>query len=192
MKEIWKPVNIKKGIYSKFYKVSNLGKVKSMDRYITQKNGVLRRCKSTVLKPRDNENGYLQVTLCMNGIRSSEYIHRIVAEAFIPNLNNLPCIDHLNGIKYDNRKINLEWCTYSENNSRSVKSGLSPTRGKKPNSKSVINCRGDIFNNITDAAEQFGLYRDGNISSVCKGRRKSAGKYEDGTTIKWKYYEQTD
>lgn len=60
-------------------------------------------------------NGYKSFTVSENGIHTTVNVHRLVAEAFIPNINNKPCINHLDGNKQNNNIKNLEWCTYSEN-----------------------------------------------------------------------------
>lgn len=62
-----------------------------------------------------NSNGYLEYTFSYNGEKSWVRIHRLVAETFIPNPDNKPCIDHINTIKTDNRVQNLRWCTHKEN-----------------------------------------------------------------------------
>ena len=108
--EIWKPV---KG-YEGLYEVSNMGNIRSVDRYVMNGN----RCcllKGKLKKAYLISTGYLMVDLCKNGQRTHYLIHRLLAEAFIPNPNNLPCIDHINTIKTDNRVENLRWCSYKEN-----------------------------------------------------------------------------
>ena len=109
--EVWKDVKN----YEGYYIVSSMGKVKSLDRIVLGKNGAsCFRCgklKSSVT----NGGGYLQVLLSKNNKLKSCRIHRLVAEAFIPNPDNLPCIDHINTIRTDNRVSNLRWVTQKEN-----------------------------------------------------------------------------
>lgn len=109
LNETWKPI---KG-YEGLYEVSNLGNVRSVDRYVMNGN---RYCllKGKPRKPYFISTGYLRVKL-FNGQGKKYLIHRLVAEAFIPNPKNLPCIDHINTIKTDNRAENLRWCSYKEN-----------------------------------------------------------------------------
>src|SRR5690554_1505306 len=145
IEETWKPVVFKGISYIGFYEASNLGNIRSVERYITQKNGIRRKCKSIRLQPNDNSYGYLKVTLCDDNGRKDAYVHQIVAETFKPNPNNLPCINHKNGVKTDNREVNLEWCTYSENNNHANLTGLTLVGKDKPNARSVVNCRGQVF-----------------------------------------------
>lgn len=108
--ETWKPI---KG-YEGLYEVSNRGNVRSVDRYVMNGN----RCCLLKGKPRKTyfiSTGYLVADLYKNSQRTHYLIHRLVAEAFIPNPNVLPCIDHINTIKTDNRVENLKWCTRKEN-----------------------------------------------------------------------------
>jgi len=88
------------------YEVSNIGNVRNI------KTG-------RILKPR-SRGGYLAVNLYNNGQKSPD-IHRLVAKAFIPNINNSPVVNHINGNKADNRVENLEWCTVKENNIHTFK-----------------------------------------------------------------------
>lgn len=107
-REIWKDLPKYEGIYQ----VSNLGRVKSLDRI--NANGAMAHGK--LMSPQDNKHGYLYVDLCKNGKLKREYIHRLVGMTFIPNTNNLPQINHKNEIKSDNRAENLEWCDNRYNN----------------------------------------------------------------------------
>lgn len=84
------------------YEVSTEGRIKS-------------HYSGKILKPQSNWNGYLMVNLYKDGKMTSKRIHRLVAIAFIPNPDNLPCIDHISGCKTNNRASNLRWCTKKEN-----------------------------------------------------------------------------
>lgn len=67
------------------------------------------------LRPQTVGSGYKEVQLCVGGVIGRVYVHRLVIEAFIPNPDDLPEIDHINGDKADNRASNLRWCTHSQN-----------------------------------------------------------------------------
>jgi hypothetical protein len=111
MNEIWKDINGYQGVYQ----VSNLGRVRSLDRQIVY----LRRGKLITSKHRGRimkgsyTEGYLRIQLGKYGLR--DFIHRLVAQAFIPNPENKPEVNHINLIRDDNRVENLEWVTASEN-----------------------------------------------------------------------------
>ncbi len=125
IQELWKDV---KG-YEGLYKVSNLGRVRSIERYVRSdrnpKTG-LRLIKPKILKAWDNGNGYMVVTISVNKKRKNKYVHRLVAEAFIPNPENKPQVNHIDNNRSNNIISNLEWCTASENSIHMMNQG----RGK--------------------------------------------------------------
>lgn len=104
--EIWKPITG----YVGHYDVSNMGRIKSLRR-VTPHNT---NRKERILKS-DTWGRYAQVSLYVNNINRVYKIHRLVAKEFIPNPNRKPYINHINGNRYDNRDVNLEWCTAKEN-----------------------------------------------------------------------------
>jgi hypothetical protein len=116
--EIWKAI----AGYEAQYEVSNFGRIKSLNFNRTGKERIL---KSVTIK-----SGYCQVSLCENNNCIIHSVHRLVAKAFIPNPENKPEVNHINGVKADNRVENLEWNTQSENGSHAYKTGLSKVSEK--------------------------------------------------------------
>lgn len=116
VEEIWKDIEEYKGRYQ----VSNLGRVRSLDRISVQHKhfgDVFRPIKGKIMSNTIGKRGYAYVHLCNENNARNNSIHRLVAQAFIPNPNNLPCINHKDENKTNNNVENLEWCTYSYNNS---------------------------------------------------------------------------
>lgn len=108
MNEIWKDIEG----YEGYYQVSNLGNVRGVDR-ICKSNKFI---KGIVLKQQTDKDGYKRIGLKKDGKMKRFAVHRLVAIAFIPNVNNYPCINHKNEDKTNNVVENLEWCTVGYNN----------------------------------------------------------------------------
>lgn len=105
-------------------KVSDCGDIYSLDKKCVRKNGRLDNRKGKKIKPAIDKDGYLRVTLSRGGERHSYYVHRLVVKAFIPNPENKPTVNHINGIKNDNRVENLEWATHKEQKRHSIEHHL--------------------------------------------------------------------
>ena len=120
MKEIWKPVVG----WEELYEVSNLGNVRSLDRYVNQRN-YKRFCKGTLLKIYKYKTGYGIVSLRDSGIQKQGKVHQLVMNAFNPNTSdkNLE-INHIDGNTMNNKLDNLEWCTHKENLQHASKHNL--------------------------------------------------------------------
>lgn len=112
---IWKAV---KG-YEGLYEVSNRGQVRSLDIYTPCFNGTMRLRKGRIKPIYTNNRGYQNVALCHNGKTNRILLHRIVAEAFIPNPDNKAQVNHIDGDVCNNNVENLEWVTDNENKAHS-------------------------------------------------------------------------
>ena len=173
MDELWRDV---KG-YEGLYQVSNLGNVRH-----------IKKDKARKLRP--NNRGYIQVHFYKAGKYKKLLVHRLVAIAFIPNPLSKSSVNHINGDKTDNRVVNLEWCTVVENIHHAIETGLRNNTGaNNPQSKPLINCRGQVFSTGSEAAAKFGIKSSSNITKACRGVIHYSGHYEDGTPIKWAYKE---
>lgn len=117
MKEIWKDVVG----FENYYEVSNLGRVRSKDRLLVYTNGKVVHRKSKIKKPTIDGNSYPRVGLQIKGKLTMKMVHRLVAEAFIPNPDNLPIVNHKDEDKTNSNADNLEWCDNSYNVSYSNK-----------------------------------------------------------------------
>lgn len=120
MKEVWRGVVTEYGDYRDLYEVSNLGNVRSLDRMCWNGNSWFLK-KGRLLKLFKDSNGYFYVQLSKDGKTKHASVHRLVALAFIPNINNLPQVNHKDENKENNRIDNLEWCTHEYNQNYGTK-----------------------------------------------------------------------
>lgn len=203
-KEIWKDVVGCEGLYQ----VSNNGRVRSVDRYVPAKNNSRKHIDGKLLTQHYDKDGY-----CLVHIRKPQTngknarVHRLVALTFIPSVEGKDFIDHINGIRSDNRVENLRWCTVKENNSfpLAIKKRSESVKQSYINNHKLRDLRSTTFKNcrkfcvqvlqytkngtfvadyasVTDAAKSVG----GKVSNICRnccGKRPSAYGYV------WKYKE---
>ena len=134
--EIWKDIKGYEGIY----KVSNLGIVIRIGGNVKRKEHLM-YVPSKIMKPMDNGKGYLRIKLTINSKEKRIMLHRIIAEAFIPNPENKRCVNHIDGNKQNNLLYNLEWCTHSENSQHSIKIGTFHANHPNKKSNKTINNR---------------------------------------------------
>lgn len=120
--EIWKDIKDYEGLYQ----VSNLGNIKSLKRTvkISKSKEKYKEVPECILKPCHTKKGYLYVTLANNGIVKNARVHKLVANAFIPNSNENLQINHIDGNKENNNVNNLEWVTCKENIQKAWEMGL--------------------------------------------------------------------
>lgn len=132
--EEWRPVVG----YEKYYEVSDHGRVRSLDRLIARNDpryGVVAVRKSgRVMRPGDSM-GYPACGLVVEGVAIHVKVHRLVAEAFLPNPNGWITVNHIDGNKQNNHVSNLEWASYTQNNIHGHETGLIPVGEKRPNAK---------------------------------------------------------
>lgn len=136
------------------------------------------------LTNRLSNSGYYYVDLHKNGKSYRKYIHRLVAETFIPNPNNLPQVNHKDENKLNNNVNNLEWLSIKDNNNYGshMEKIRKTLQENSPCRKQIAMCDKDthqiikIYNSISDASRDTGINL-ANISSVAKGRRQTAGGY---------------
>lgn len=195
--EIWKPVVGFEGLYE----VSSFGRVKSLERVMHRKNSGDIVIKERIMCPTPNFKGYLYVKLYNYGRPKMKKIHRLVAEAFIPNPLNKPHIDHIDTDKRNNNVDNLRWVTASENKNNELTRELhrrimdaAVTRkcldGRMANNSETMERTVLQFSKDGELIKEFHSLRSandetgagvGHISAVCHGKRKTAGGYI------WKY-----
>ncbi len=172
--EIWKEING----YENLYEISNTGKVKSL-RY------------NKILSGGYSGFGYLLVHLVKDSKKKQKYIHKLVAEAFIPNEDNKPQVNHIDGNKTNNNVDNLEWVSFSENNKHAYKTGLKKSSKGKNNdySRSLMtpinqyDLDGNFikrWNSQREITNELNIPQQ-NISLCVRGKRNKTHNYI------WKY-----
>ena len=153
--EIWKDIKGYEGLYC----VSNLGNIKSIKRAVTYSNGIISVFKERILIQETININYKRVTLSKNNSASRFQVHRLVALYFIPNPENKPCVNHIDGNASNNNVKNLEWCTYSENERHSYDVLGKINSNRKLNQKQVeyirTNCIKGISQNHFYSAESI-------------------------------------
>ncbi len=173
MKEEWRDIE---GLED-WYEISNLGRVKSIDH-------------RKILKTNVNNKGYETITFTFQNKTIHKLIHRLVAQAFIPNPKKLPQVNHIDGNKLNNNVKNLEWCTGSENMKHAFRTGL---RKNAKGIESVLAKEVEQYDSEGNFLKRYGSIREASrkiditnqaIVRCLKGKSKTSGGYV------WKYAER--
>lgn len=167
--ETWKAI----AEYEGLYEVSDQGRVKSL------KHG-----KEKILKPQKNTDGYLHVGLYKDGHTKHTLVHRLVAEAFIPNPNNLTTVNHKDEVKTNNTVGNLEWMSIKDNNNYGTRNRrITESQINDKNKSKVVQMfdksTGELLGTFpsTSEAKRVTGINNSHISECCNGNRWSAGGY---------------
>ena len=181
-------------VYEGLYKVSNLGRILSLDYRNTGR--------AELMEPSDNGDGYLVVNLSKNGKYKKCLLHRLVAETFLPNPLNKPCVNHkiegdegksMNFVFFnedgsvDEERTTIEWATYEENNNygtRNERIAKAMTNGKLSKKVLQLSLSGELIRGWESTMEcGRNGFNQGNVWSCCQGKRKSAHGFL------WMYYD---
>ncbi len=151
-----------------------------IDKYSISDDGQIKNdITGRILKLRPSHRGYLKTNISINGKIQTVFIHRVVAELFIPNPNNLPEVNHIDGNKENNHKENLEWVTSKENMIHAKANNLlNFSRSKKVSQYTLDGVYIQTFDSLHEAARSLGnnKYSSG-ISNCINGKRKSCKGY---------------
>lgn len=198
MEEIWRDIEG----YEGFYQVSTWGRVRSLDRIVADGRTSYKTLKGKIIKE-TSARGYRKVRLTKDGKQTAYFVHRLVAQTFVPNPENKAEVDHTDTNPGNNRVENLRWATRLENNRNSLtrKKRSDGLKGNKnhmyekygkdnPNSKAIfqITKDGNILRKwigISEAARQTGA-RHQNIVFCCQGKLNSSGGF------RWIYASELD
>ena len=184
MNEIWRTAVYDGEIYEELYKVSNWGRILSLDYRNTGKPGLM--------NPFETPNGYLQVCLCKNGEYKKCYVHRLIAETFLENPEGKPCVNHkiegdegktMNFVFFnedgsvDEERTTIEWVTYKENNdygTHNERMAKTNTNGKLSKRVLQLSLSGDLIREWPSIAEcGRNGFDKGAVVKCCNGKQKT-------------------
>lgn len=172
------------------YQVSNYGRVRAIkERRIAYKDGTTRTYPPKYINGSKTSQGYIHVTLVQQGKKERLLVHRLVAEAFIPNKENKPCVNHIDNNPSNNRFENLEWCTLKENTAWMIKQGRADRTEtwlkRLRNTKAIVRKAVKATNIATGEIKVYeylnGVAKDGFqtscVSDCCNGKRHTHKGY---------------
>ncbi|HMX02920.1 MAG TPA: NUMOD4 domain-containing protein [Chitinophagales bacterium] len=181
MNQIWKEISGYEGLYE----VSNDGRVRSLDRWVTHPYGMALK-RGRILAAATIWSGYKRVLLIKDSIRKNITVHRLVALAFVENPNNETQVNHIDGNKENNSFLNLEWCSIGYNNRHARNTGLNVARfGKESHSYGFKNKRSHALRNIetneikpiVEVAKEYPQWSRRYITMMIMGGRGNKTKY---------------
>ena len=187
MSEVWKDIPDFEGLYQ----VSNMGRVRSVDRVVTYKNGGKRKYEGKVLKPHLNTSGYECLNLYNDNGCNKKTVHRLVLGTFKPHVNMKDLeVNHINGDKLNNHLTNLEWVTRCDNMLHAHSTGLINNKGERSPTAKLSNADVlEILQRLDAGETQEGIGLDygvskSSISLINRGRRWGSVKEEYERTKK--------
>lgn len=165
--EIWKTAVYDGEVYEGLYKVSNWGKILSLNYNNTGKPGLM--------NPFDNGDGYLRVVLCKNGEHKKCLVHRLVAFTFLENPENKPEINHIDEDKTNNQVDNIEWKWHKDNinhGTRNERAGKANTNGKCSKKVLQLSLSGELIREWPSVSEcGRNGFDKGNVCKCCNGKK---------------------
>lgn len=172
--EIWKNIDG----YDDIFKVSNYGRVFHTSYFVNSRYGKTRIVSDGYIKPIIGKRGYYVVHIHYKGFRKALYIHRLLAEYFIPKIEGKNFVNHKNCIKIDNSLSNLEWCTQKENDTHARLNGLNKEKGEthhaaKFTNKDIVFIREQYDNKNIYTVRRLADYFNCSVSTIYRiGKRK--------------------
>lgn len=188
--EIWKDIRGYEGLYQ----ISNLGRVKSLERF-RPNHAKIQKVEEKIKQARSDTQGYQCVDLYRNNTQKTIRVHRLVAEAFVENTDGKETVNHKDGDKTNNRVENLEWATAKEQNEHLYRNRLKSEEGinksilamNRANSKKVICINTQsIYSSASEAARKINV-SPSLVMRCCRGERRFAGKGDAGEPLRWAY-----
>lgn len=162
--------------YEGYYQISDLGRIKSLQRSVKNHSGFSKVLKERYLNPCISKTGYYVVDFKKDGVRKTFKVHRLIAIAFINKIEDKDFVNHKNGIKTDNRIENLEWCTIAENNHHSRSIGLTNQEGYNSSSSKLTAEQVMFIINTDISLKDLAVMFNVNFSTVYRAKKRKTYK----------------